>query len=232
MRLAPGPAGAEALVGGSAAELMDSLDAISKRLPLALTWLIGATVLLLFLFTGSVVQPLRALVLNLVGLGATIGAMVWIFQDGHLADLLGITPMPMNVSMFVLLLVITFGLSMDYEVLVLGRITEMRRSGLESMPAVVQGLAHTGRIVSTAAALIAISFFAFVVSDISFMKFFGLGAGLAILIDATLVRGVLLPATLRLLGEAAWWAPAPLRALHRRIGMSDEVPDRTPDPVS
>ncbi|MFT4286654.1 MMPL family transporter [Nocardioides sp.] len=224
IRAVPSPAGAESLVGGSAAELMDSLDAISQRLPLALVWLFGATVVLLFLFTGSVVQPLRALLLNLVGLGATVGAMVWIFQDGHLAGLLDVTPMPMNVSMFVLLLVITFGLSMDYEVFVLGRITEMRRAGLAPTAAVVQGLAHTGRIVSTAAALIAISFFAFVLSDIGFMKFFGLGAGLAILIDATLVRGVLLPTALRLLGEAAWWAPAPLRALHRRIGLREERP--------
>lgn len=227
VRAVPEPAGTEALVGGSAAELMDSLDAISDRLPLALAWLIGATVVLLFLFTGSVVQPLRALVLNAIGLGATIGAMVWIFQEGHLAGLLGVTPMPMDVSMFVLLFVITFGLSMDYEVFVLGRITEMRRAGLAPVEAVVAGLAHTGRIVSTAAALIAISFFAFVLSDISFMKFFGLGAGLAILIDATLIRGVLLPASLRLLGEVAWWAPAPLRALHQRVGLAEEAPAPT-----
>jgi putative drug exporter of the RND superfamily len=228
VRAVPDPPGTQALVGGGAAELTDSLAAIGHRLPLALGWLFGATVLILFLFTGSIVQPLRALVLNVIGLSATIGAMVWIFQDGHLSGVLGFTPLPMEVSMFVLLLVVTFGLSMDYEVFVLGRITEMRRRGLPHDQAVVQGLAHTGRIVSTAAALIAISFFAFVTSRISFMQFFGLGAGLAILIDATLVRGVLLPASMRLLGERAWWAPRPLRALYRRIGLGEEQPQVEP----
>jgi len=147
---------------------------------------------------------------------------VLIFQEGFGADLLGFTAMQLNVSMVVLLLVIAFGLSMDYEVFVLGRITEMRRRGLGNVDAVVQGLAHTGRIVTTAAALIATSFFAFMVSDISFMKFFGLGVGLAILIDAVLIRGILLPAAMRVLGEAAWWAPRPLRRLHRKVGLSEE----------
>ncbi len=221
----PDPAGSEALVGGATAELVDSMDAISSRLPLALGWMAVTTLVILFLFTGSVVQPVRALVLNVLGLGATLGAMVWIFQDGHFSDLLGFTPQPMDTSMMVLLFCIAFGLSMDYEVFVMSRIKEMRDLGLAHEEAVVAGMAHTGRIVSTAAALIAISFFAFLVSSVSFIQFFGLGTGLAILIDATLVRGVLLPASMRLLGEKSWWAPRPLRAVHRRLGLSESVPD-------
>ncbi|HWJ09717.1 MAG TPA: MMPL family transporter, partial [Nocardioides sp.] len=141
----------------------------------------------------------------------------------------------MDSSMMVLLFCVAFGLSMDYEVFVMGRIKEMRDLGMGDEEALVHGLAHTGRIVSTAAALIAISFFAFLVSSVSFIQFFGLGTGLAILIDATLVRGVLVPASIRLLGERAWWAPAPLRALHRRFGLSESVPEaagvREPAPV-
>ncbi|MBC7279068.1 MMPL family transporter [Nocardioides sp.] len=230
VRAVPSPAGTEALVGGAAAELLDSLDAIGAKLPYAVGGLAIAMMVILFLFTGSLVQPLRALLLNTIGLGATIGTTVVIFQEGLGADLLGFTAMPLNVSMVVLLLVIAFGLSMDYEVFVLGRITEMRRRGLGNVDAVVQGLAHTGRIVTTAAALIATSFFAFMVSDISFMKFFGLGVGLAILIDAFLIRGILLPAAMRMLGEAAWWAPRPLRRLHRKVGLSEE-PVEEPAPV-
>jgi RND superfamily putative drug exporter len=226
VRQTPAPAGTDALVGGPTAELVDSMDAIADGLPVALGWMAATTFVLLFLFTGSVVQPIRALVLNAVGLAATLGAMVWVFQDGHFSDLLGFTPLPMDTSMMMLLLCVAFGLSMDYEVFVMGRIKEMRDLGLSNDDAVVQGLAHTGRIVSTAAALIAISFFAFLVSDVSFIQFFGLGTGLAILIDATLVRGVLLPAAMRVLGEKGWYAPSALRSLHGRVGLSEGVPDR------
>jgi len=221
VRAEPAPDGAEMLVGGSAARLADSMSAIGDRLPYAIGWMVVTTFVILFLFTGSVVQPLRALLLNAVGLSATLGAMVWVFQDGHLSSLLGFTPGPLDTSMLMLLFCVAFGLSMDYEVFVLGRIKEMRDRGLANGEAVVAGLAHTGRIVSTAAALIAISFFAFLVSSVSFIQFFGLGTGLAILVDATLVRGVLLPAGIRLLGDLAWWAPAPLRALHRRVGLAE-----------
>jgi RND superfamily putative drug exporter len=232
VRALPGPDGTEVLVGGRTAELSDSMEAIGSRLPIVLGWLGAATMVILFLFTGSVVQPVRALLLNAIGLAATLGAMVWVFQDGHLSGLLGFTPLPMDTSMLMLLFCVAFGLSMDYEVFVLGRIKEMRDLGMSTDEAVVGGLAHTGRIISTAAVLIAISFFAFLVSDVSFIQFFGLGTGLAILIDATLIRGVLLPAGIRLLGDRAWWAPAPLRALHRRIGLSEAPPpERTRAPA-
>ncbi|GAA4807145.1 MMPL family transporter [Nocardioides caeni] len=227
------PEGSATLVGGASAQLHDQMSGIGQRLPLVALWLVLTTVVILFLFTGSIVQPLRALVLNALGLAATLGAMVWVFQEGHLAGVLGFTPLPMDSSMMVLLFCVAFGLSMDYEVFVLGRIKEMRDRGLRGEEAVVHGLAHTGRIVSTAAALIAISFFAFCVSSVSFIQFFGLGTGLAILIDATLIRGVLLPAGIRLLGEVAWWAPRPLRALHRRVGLAEAAspPDRPAVPA-
>ncbi len=203
VRAVPAPGGVEELVGGASAELHDQMTGIGDRLPIVAGWLVLTTMVILFLFTGSVVQPLRALLLNALGLGATLGAMVWVFQDGHLSGLLGFTPQPMDSSMMVLLFCVAFGLSMDYEVFVMGRIKEMRDLGMDNEQALVHGLAHTGRIVSTAAALIAISFFAFLVSSVSFIQFFGLGTGLAILIDATLIRGVLVPASIRLLGERA-----------------------------
>ena len=207
---------------------MDSIDSIADHLPLAAIWILLTTAILLFLFTGSVLQPVRALVMSALTLSATLGVMVFIFQDGHFADLLGFTPQPLNTSMLVLLFCIAFGLSMDYEVFVLSRIKEAHDQGAGLEEAVAGGLARSGRIVSTAAALIAVSFLAFVSSEVSFMQFFGLGTALAILIDATLVRGVLVPAGMRLLGPvrlvgtgaAARVPPSvrPLRAAGSRAG--------------
>ncbi|QEV16862.1 MMPL family transporter [Streptomyces alboniger] len=221
VRSAAPPSGTEPLVGGGDAELVDSNDSIGGRLPLAVGLIVVTTFLLLFLFTGSVVQPLRALVLNAVGLGATVGVMTWIFQDGHLSGLLGFTPQPMETSMTVLMFCVAFGLSMDYEVFVTSRIKELHELGEDNESAVVNGLGHTGRVVSAAAALIAVSFFAFGTAEISFMQLFGLGSGLAILIDAIAVRGVLVPASMRLLGRSAWYAPGFLRAFHGRFGLSE-----------
>ncbi|WP_253798929.1 MMPL family transporter [Nocardia amikacinitolerans] len=215
------PAPATALVGGQVAELRDSLASIGSRLPVAVAWIVLTTFVLLFLFTGSIVQPLRALLSNVLSLAATLGLMVFVFQDGHLSGLLGFTPAPLDVSMLLLLFCITFGLSMDYEVFVVSRIKEMHDRGASTRDAVVEGLARTGRLVTTAAALISISFLAFVTSDVRFIQFFGLGAGLAILIDATLVRGVLVPVAMRLLGPAAWFAPRPLRLVHARLGLAE-----------
>jgi putative drug exporter of the RND superfamily len=175
----------------------------------------------LFLFTGSIVQPLRALVCNALTLGATLGIMVLVFQEGFGSSVLGFTPQPLDMSMLVLLFCIAFGLSMDYEVFVISRIKERHDAGATVEEATIHGLAHTGRIVTTAAALIAVSFFAFLVSEITFLQLFGLGAGLAILIDATLVRGVLVPASMRLLGEWSWYAPSGLRRVHARIGLAE-----------
>jgi len=179
------------------------------------------TFIVLFLFTGSVVQPIRSLVLNAVTLAATAGLMVWIFQEGHLSGLLGFTALPLDTSMLVLLFCIAFGLSMDYEVIVLSRIKELHDQGRDNRTAVTEGLTHSGRIVTTAAALIAVTLFALGTSTVSFLQLFGIGAGVAVIADATLVRAVLVPACQRILGRAAWYAPAPLRRLDTRIGLAE-----------
>ncbi|OLO32776.1 hypothetical protein PZ61_0221175 [Streptomyces sp. MNU77] len=218
------PAGASPLVGGADAQLVDSRASIGDRMPIAVALIVVTTFVLLFLFTGSVVQPLRALVLNLVSLAATLGVMTWIFQDGALSSVLGFTAQPMEMSMTVLMFCIAFGLSMDYEVFVTSRIKELHDLGEDNESAVTHGLGRTGRIVSAAALLLAVSFFAFGTAEISFMQMFGLGSGLAILIDAIAVRGVLVPAAMRLLGRSAWYAPGPLRRFHDRFGLSEGAP--------
>ncbi|NEA85301.1 MMPL family transporter [Streptomyces sp. SID7958] len=224
VREVAGPAGTEPLVGGPDAQLVDSKDSIGDRLPLAAALVVLTTFVLLFLFTGSVLQPLRALVLNMISLAATLGVMTAIFQVGHLSSVLGFTAQPMEMSMTVLMFCIAFGLSMDYEVFVTSRIKELHDLGESNETAVVDGLGHTGRIVSAAAALLAVSFFAFGTAEISFMQLFGLGSGLAILIDAIAVRGVLVPAAMRLLGDSAWYAPGFLRRVHSRFGLSESGP--------
>ncbi|MFG2498640.1 MMPL family transporter [Streptomyces sp. NPDC048441] len=224
VRAVAGPPGSNPLVGGVDAVLVDSKDSIGDRLPIAVALVAVTTFILLFLFTGSVVQPLRALILNMISLGATLGVMTWIFQDGNLSSLLGFTAQPMEVSMTVLMFCIAFGLSMDYEVFVTSRIKELHDQGEDNESAVTHGLGHTGRIVTAAACLLAVSFFAFGTAQLSFMQLFGLGSGLAILIDAVAVRGILVPAAMRLLGRSAWYAPGPLRKLHGRFGLSEGGP--------
>ncbi|MEV6594778.1 MMPL family transporter [Streptomyces acidicola] len=224
------PPGTHPLVGGNDAVLVDAKESIADKLPLAVALIVLTTFLLLFLFTGSIVQPLRALVLNLISLGATLGVMTWIFQDGNLSSFLGFTAQPMEMTMTVLMFCIAFGLSMDYEVFVTSRIKELHDQGADNETAVVNGLGHTGRIVSAAAFLLAVSFFAFGTAKISFMQMFGLGSGLAVLIDAIAVRGVLVPAAMRLLGRSAWYAPGFLRRLHTRYGLSEGGPEPTPAP--
>ncbi|MBB5935007.1 MMPL family transporter [Streptomyces zagrosensis] len=231
VRAATPPDRSNPLVGGADAELVDSKDSISSRLPLALGLIAVTTFVLLFLFTGSIVQPLRALVLNMISLGAALGVMTWMFQDGHLSSVFGFTAQPMDTSMTVLVFCIAFGLSMDYEVFVTSRIKELHDQGEDNESAVVNGLGHTGRIVSAAAVLLAVSFFAFGTAKLSFMQMFGLGSGLAILIDAIAIRGVLVPAAMRLLGRSAWYAPRPLKKLHERFGLSEGTPAPAPAAV-
>jgi RND superfamily putative drug exporter len=221
IRALPGPGDTDILVTGIDAALIDTKQSISDRLPVAAGLVLLTTLVVLFLFTGSVVQAIRAIILNGLSLAATLGILTWIFQEGHLASVLGFTPRPMDMSMTVLLFCIAFGLSMDYEVFVLSRIKELHDAGVPTAQAVAQGLARSGRIVSTAAGLLAVSFFAFGTSTVSFLQMFGIGAGLAILIDATLVRGVLVPASMRVLGRAAWWSPAPLRRVYTRVALED-----------
>ncbi len=215
------PAGSQVYVGGQAAALVDSKHAIGVRLPIMAAAIATAMFIILFLFTGSIVQPLRAIVLNSFTLAATIGAVVWIFQDGHLHNLLGFTALPTNIPMSILLFCIVFGLSMDYEVFLLSRIKELHDGGANTVDSVTHGLARAGRIVSTAAGLLAVSFFAFGTAHVSFLQFFGVGAGLAVLMDASFIRGILVPVFMRLFGEHAWYAPKILKRLHAKIGIAD-----------
>jgi RND superfamily putative drug exporter len=221
IRALPAPGGTGFLVTGADAALIDTKHSVAERLPLAAGLVLLTTLVVLFLFTGSIVQPVRAVVLNALSLAATLGTLTFIFQDGHLASWLHVTPRPMDMSMTVLLFCIAFGLSMDYEVFVLSRIKEMHDQGLSATQAVPHGLSRSGRIVSTAAGLLAVSFFAFGTSTVSFLQLFGIGAGLAILIDATLIRGVLVPAVLRVLGRTAWYAPGPLRRVQTRLALEE-----------
>ncbi|MGO9660718.1 MAG: MMPL family transporter [Acidimicrobiales bacterium] len=207
------PAPSPALVTGQAARNVDSLNALLGVLPFALGLMALSTLVILFAFTRSLVLPVKALALNVLSLSATFGAMVWIFQDGHLSHLLGGVGATgyLTASMPVLMFCIAFGLSMDYEVFLLSRIKEhwdlSDRTTDANTAAVVAGLEGTGGIITAAAALISIVFLAMVTSQVSFIKMFGLGMALAVLMDATLVRGVLVPAFMRVAGRANWWAP-------------------------
>jgi RND superfamily putative drug exporter len=218
------PAPAPMLVAGLPAGLVDGNESLFARLPVALGIIAVITVVLLFLMFGSVVIPLKAVVLNLLSLTATFGAMVWIFQDGHLSGVLDFTPTGgLAAATPILMFCIAFGLSMDYEVFLLSRIKEEHDRGADNETAVAVGLERTGRIVTAAAVLIAVVFLAFVLGRVSFIKLFGLGLTLAVLMDAFLIRGTLVPAFMRMAGEWNWWAPAPLRRLHDRWGISESV---------
>src|SRR6266536_1154600 len=225
VRALPAPFGVE--VGGPSAQLVDTKAAISDRLPMAVAVIAGATLLLLFLMTGSLVILIKALILNLLSLSAVYGAMVFIFQDGHLSGLLGFTSTgTIDTSMAELLAGIAFRLAMDYEVFLLSRSKEEYDRSSHTVSSVATGLERSGRIVTTLAALLAIVFIAFATSQVTFLKLFGIGSALAIVVDATLIRALLVPAFMRLAGRANWWAPRPLRLLHDRIGLREDVPRR------
>jgi RND superfamily putative drug exporter len=214
------------MVGGAAAQLVDSKAAIADRLPLAAGIIAFATFALLFLMFGSVVIPLKAIVLNLLSLSATFGAMVWVFQEGHGASFLGFTPTGMtDITTPILMFCIAFGLSMDYEVFLLSRIKEEHDRTGDNTASVAMGLERTGRIVTAAAALLAVTFLAFSTSSITFIKLFGLGLALAVLMDATLVRATLVPAFTKVAGEFNWWAPRWMRRIYDRIGFSEHELD-------
>jgi putative drug exporter of the RND superfamily len=217
------PAPFPVLVTGPSAELVDSKDSIFGRLPIALGLVALATFVLLFLMFGSIVVPIKALILNVLSLSATFGALVWIFQDGHLSGVLDFTAtgtLPATVPL--LLFCIAFGLSMDYEVFLLSRIKEEHDVTHDNTTSVAHGLERTGRIVTAAAVLISVVFIAFATSRVSFIKIFGLGLAIAVLMDAFVIRATLVPAFMRIAGELNWWAPPWLRRIHNRIGISEE----------
>jgi len=221
LRAVPAPPGT--LLGGDAAQYADSREGVFGHLPLVLGWIGLTTLVVLFLFTGSVVLPVKAVVLNVLSLGATLGALVWVFQEGHLRGLLGDFTLTGSVdtSMIVLIAVVAFALSMDYEVFLLARIKEEHDRGLPTPEAVALGLQRSGRIITAAAALLAVVFVSFASSEVTNIKQLGVGVAFAIVVDATAVRGLLVPALMRVMDRANWWAPGPLRALHRRIGLHE-----------
>jgi RND superfamily putative drug exporter len=207
-----GPAPFAVLVGGLPAGFVDSTGVISHDLPLALLLVAAFTFLLLLALFRSVFIPLKALALNVLSLGATFGLMVWIFQEGHLSGLLDFTPTGALIdTMPILMFCVAFGLSMDYEVFLVSRIKELHDAGLSNEDAVAGGLQRTGRIITAAALLMSIVFIGLVTSGIAFMKLFAVGLTLAVLVDAFVIRGVLVPAVMQLAGRLNWWAPSFMR---------------------
>jgi uncharacterized membrane protein YdfJ with MMPL/SSD domain len=230
------PAGTELLVGGTTARNVDSLASTVDRLPWMVALLVGATLVLMFLAFGSILLPVKAVLMSALSLSATFGSLVWLFQEGHGAGLLGVTPAPLEVGIIVLMAAVVFGLSTDYEVFLLSRMVEARARGASTAEAVATGLGRTGRVISAAALLLIVVTGAFAFATVAMMRFIGVGMIIALLLDATVVRMLLVPAVMRLLGDAVWWAPGPLKRLQQRAGLqeSDELepaeddPDRTP----
>jgi RND superfamily putative drug exporter len=221
----PVPEGSQLLVGGAAAGFVDLQSSLISHGPIALAIVIVATLIVLFLMTGSVVLPVKQLVMNALNLSAVFGILVFIFQDGRLEGLLDYRGQgALEQTMPILLFAVVFGLSTDYGVFLLSRIKEAHDSGINSSEAVAVGLERTGRIVTAAALLFAIAIGAFATSQIIFIKENGIGTALAVLIDASLIRALLVPSLMELLGDWNWWAPRPLRRLHARFGLSEGRP--------
>jgi len=221
-----GPAGRPVLFGGVAQITRDIVTAVTSRMPTVLVLIGVITLVLLFLLTGSVVLPLKAVALNVLSLSAAFGALVWIFQEGHLGAFGTTSTGTLEANIPVLMFCIAFGLSMDYEVFLLARIREYwlnsPQTRADSDESVALGLARTGRVVTAAALIMCIAFAALIAAQVSFMRIFGVGLTVAIGVDATLVRMALLPAFMRVMGKWNWWAPRPLARLHQRIGLSEE----------
>ncbi|HEX8959929.1 MAG TPA: MMPL family transporter [Solirubrobacterales bacterium] len=221
----PPPPRAKALVGGATAAFIDFRSSLARHLPIALGIIVIATLVILFLMTGSVVLPVKSLLMNALNLSAVFGLLVLIFQDGRLEGVLNYTSQgALEQTMPILLFAIAFGLSTDYAVFLLSRIKEARDNGASESECVAIGLERTGRIVTAAALLFAVAVGAFATSEIIFIKQNGVGTALAVLIDASIIRALLVPSLMALLGKWNWWAPAPLRRLHDRFGISETRP--------
>jgi RND superfamily putative drug exporter len=240
VRAVPAPPGGEVLVGGQSAVMTDLLDSLGSLLPWMALLVVSTTFVLLFLAFGSVVLPVKALLMNVLSLGASFGALVWVFQDGNLSGVLGFTPTGfLEATQPILVLAIVFGLSMDYEVFLMSRIREQYDLTGDNTTAVATGLQRTGGIITSAALLLLVVIAAFSTSGITFIKVIGVAMAIAIVVDATVVRVLLVPATMRLLGRANWWAPGPLGRFYARYGIREsdgEGPEvvpaaRQPQPV-
>ncbi len=213
--------GGEVLVTGQTAFDLDIISLVTRHAPLTVGLVMLATYVVLFLLLGSVLLPLKAVIMNLLSISASYGALVWIFQEGHLSGWLNFTPGPIQTATPLIMFCFVFGLSMDYEVLLLSRVREEYERGGNTAHAVAEALESTGRLITGAAAIMAAVFFGFATARSVIIQAVGIGIGLAVVIDATIVRALLVPATMRLMGRWNWWAPAPLASLHRRLGLAE-----------
>lgn len=227
----PAPSGATVQVGGATADFIDFQGSLARHLPIAFAIIVIATLVILFLMTGSVVLPIKSLIMNVLNLSAVFGLLVLIFQDGRFESLLSYTSSgAIEQTMPILLFAVAFGLSTDYAVFLLSRIKEARDNGASDSESVAIGLERTGRIVTAAALLFAVAIGAFATSKIIFIKQNGVGTALAVLIDASIIRALLVPSLMELLGKWNWWAPAPLRRLYERYGISESaLPEPEPE---
>jgi len=214
---------------GATAFDLDIVNYILERTPIAVGSVLLVTYVVLFLLTGSVILPFKAVLTNLFSISASFGAMVWIFQQGHLSQLLGFTPQSIDPSIPVILFSIVFGMSMDYEVLLISRIQEEYRRTGDNQAAVAMGLEKSGRLITGAAAIMVAVFLAFALANVVIIKAIGVGLAIAIAVDATIVRILIVPSVMRILGRNNWWAPRPLAILHSRIGAAEV--GRAPEPV-
>ncbi|GAA4231682.1 MMPL family transporter [Actinomadura meridiana] len=223
VRGVPAPDGT--MVGGYPADLADFRTALIDRLPLVVALILVVSCLLIFLMTGSVLVPLKAAVLNVLSLSMMFGALVWIFQDGHLSGPLGFTATgSLEPSIPILMFCVAFGLSMDYEIFMVSRIKEEYDRTGDNALSVATGLQRSAPLITTAAAILAVSFASYALSGVVFLKMLGIGMALAVLVDATLIRALLVPASMRLAGRANWWAPRPLRRFQERLALTESAP--------
>ncbi|MFF0546274.1 MMPL family transporter [Nocardia thailandica] len=222
------PEGVRMLVGGMPALQYDTINALLYRLPIMIALVVLVTTVLMLLTFGSLVLPIKAALMSALGLGSTLGILTWIFVDGHGAGLLNFTPQPIQANILVVIMAVVYGLSTDYEVFLLSRMVEARARGASTTDAVRIGTAHTGRIITAAALILLVVVGAFALSDLVMMQYIAYGMIAALVIDATLLRMLLVPATMRLLGDRCWWAPAWLERWQRRAGLGEVVLDDEP----
>ncbi|MGW8592775.1 MMPL family transporter [Dietzia sp. NPDC055877] len=225
----PIPAGTEVFVGGNPAMESDSVDALVKGLPWFVLYVLLATTILMFLAFGSLVLPIKAALMNMLGLGATLGILTWIFVDGHGASLLGFTPGPLTSPVVVLLMAIIYGLSTDYEVFLVSRMVEARARGAKTAEAIRSGVANTGRIITSAALILIVVTGAFAFSEIVMMKYIAFGMIAALILDATVIRMLLVPAVMQMLGPDCWWAPKWMKRIQERIGLGEAELEDEPE---
>lgn len=218
------PEGTSMEVTGTPAIERDSIDALVDRLPLMAVLVVIVVTVLMFLTFGSLVLPIKAVLMTTLGLGATMGILTWIFIDGHGAAWLNFTPGPIMAMILLLIAAIVFGLSTDYEVFLLSRMVEARENGSSTSEAIHIGTSHTGRIITAAALILIVVTGAFAFSDLVMMKYIAYGMIAALIIDATVIRMFLVPATMKLLGDASWWAPAGMKRMQRRLGLGETAP--------